>query len=417
VYWIDENVPQVVLVDAIRLRQILVNLISNAVKFTDHGEIQILVSKVSEKDGKMELLFAVRDTGVGIPSDRIQKLFRPFSQVDSSSTRKYGGSGLGLAICAGAVDLLNGRIWVESKPGEGSTFKFTINVSSRVLDPQELNLCIPLVNKTKKVLVIDDNTSCRQTIEDLLVEWGFVVRSTASVDEGLTFIREKESFDIVIAEQTPADISGVYLKEEICKASGRSDIAFILLALRSKRDRIIKKNGEILQVVLKPVRHSILYDTLTTILKQLQGVSLSSSTTGHQPEKRPTLPPMNILIVEDNTMNQKLILRIMKIVGEEADIANNGVEALNAVLKKKYDIVFMDVQMPEMDGYEATRRIRSDVSQAHQPVIIAMTANALQGDSDKCIEVGMNDYMSKPVLIEEVKRIMKKWYDIIHNQN
>jgi PAS domain S-box-containing protein len=417
VYWINENVPQVVLVDAIRLRQVLVNLISNAVKFTDHGEIQILVSKISEIDGKIELLFAVRDTGIGIPSDRIYKLFRPFSQVDSSSTRKYGGSGLGLAICAGAVDLLNGRIWVESKPGEGTTFKFTINVTSRVLEPQEMNLCLPLVNKTKKALVIDDNSTCRQTIEDLLVEWGFVVRSAASLEEALAFIKDKESFDIVIAEQTPSDISGVHLKIELYKASGRVDVAYILLAIRTKRDQIIKKDGEILQVVLKPVRHSILYDTLATILKQLQGKSLSSPADSVQLKKRETLPPMNILVVEDNTINQKLIVRILKMLGEEADIANNGVEALNAVLKKKYDIVFMDIQMPEMDGYEATRRIRSDVSQLNQPIIIAITANALQGDSDKCFEVGMNDYMSKPILIDEVKRIMKKWYDIIHNQN
>jgi PAS domain S-box-containing protein len=416
VYWIDEKVPQVVMVDATRLRQILMNLVSNAIKFTEYGEIYIQVSKVSEKDGKIELLFSVRDTGIGIPSDRINKLFRPFSQVDSSSTRKYGGSGLGLAICARAVALLGGQIWVESKSGEGSTFSFMINVSDHIIDSQEQNLYLPLINKTKKALVIDDNKTCRQTIEDLLNGWGFIVRSAAALEDALSFIKDKESFDIVVAEQTPIDYTGVHLKEEIRRASGKSDIAFIILALRMKRDQIVIANNEVLQVVLKPVRQTILYETLAAIVKQLTSGALSTSTDGVPPEKRLTLPPMNILIAEDNTINQKLIVRVLKILGVEADIANNGLEALNAVLKKKYDIVLMDIQMPEMDGYEATRRIRTDVSKTNQPIIIAMTANALQGDQEKCIEAGMNDYMSKPILIDEVKRMIKKWHDIIHGQ-
>ncbi len=417
VYWIDEKIPQVVVVDATRLRQVLVNLVSNAVKFTEHGEIYINVSKVSEKDGKVELLFSVQDTGIGIPSDRIHKLFRPFSQIDSSSTRKYGGSGLGLAICARAVALLDGHIWVESKSTEGSTFRFTINVSEYTKDLQEQNLCPPLINKTKKALVIDDNKTCRQIIENLLLEWGFITRSAATVEEALSFIKDNQSFDVVVAEQTPTDYSGMHLKEKIRRANGKSDVAFIILALRAKRDQIVRTNNEILHVVLKPVRHRVLYEALAAIVKQLTGVPLSSSVIGASPEKRLALPPMNILIAEDNIINQKLIVRVLKILGEEVDIANNGLEALNAALKKKYDIVLMDIQMPEMDGYEATRRIRTDVSKTNQPIIIAMTANAILGDREKCIEVGMNDYMSKPILIDEVRRIIKKWYETIHGQS
>ena len=414
VYWIDEKVPQVVMVDAARLRQILVNLVSNAIKFTEHGVIHVLISKVSEKDGKMEILFSVRDTGIGIPSDRVHKLFRPFSQVDSSSTRKYGGSGLGLAICSRAVSLLGGNIWVESKSGEGSTFSFTINVSGYITIPEEQNLCVPLINKTKKALVIDNNKICRQTIEDLLNGWGFHVRSAETVQDALSFMKDKELFDVVVAEQTSTDYSGVHLKEEIFRVSGKSDMAFIILALRTKRDQIVISHNEILHVVLKPVRHIILYETLAAIVKQLTSEPLVSPAGAVPPEKRFTLPPMNILVAEDNTINQKLIVRILKILGEEADVANNGLEALNAVLNKKYDIVLMDIQMPEMDGYEATRRIRTDVSKSNQPFIIAVTAHALQGDQEKCIEAGMNDYMSKPILIDEMKRMMKKWYDIIH---
>ena len=414
VYWIDENVPQMVIVDATRLRQVLVNLVSNAVKFTDQGEVHIIVSKASEKNGKIELLFSIRDTGIGIPSDKIHKLFRPFSQVDSSSTRKYGGSGLGLAICARAIALLEGQIWVESKSAEGSTFRFTINVSEHINDTQEQNLYPPLSSKTKKVLVVDDNKTCRQTIEDLLLEWGFIVHSASTIEEAHSLIRNSGPFDIVIAEQTLTDYSGTRLKEEISKVNGKPDNAFIILALRTKRSQIVRSKNEVLQVALKPIRHHALYEALAAIIKQLKGVPASSSTESASQEKRPALPPMNILIAEDNIINQKLIVRILKILGEEVDIANNGLEALNAALKKKYDIVLMDIQMPEMDGYEATRRIRADVPKINQPIIIAMTANAMVGDREKCIEAGMNDYMSKPILIDEVKRIIKKWYDTIH---
>lgn len=416
VYWIDEKVPQVVVVDATRLRQVLVNLVSNAIKFTERGEIHIVVSKASEKDGKIELLFSVRDTGIGIPSDRIHKLFRPFSQVDSSSTRKYGGSGLGLAICARAVALLDGHIWVENKSTEGSTFRFTIIVSEHIKDSQEQNLCPPLINKTMMALVIDDNKTCRQIIENLLLEWGFIAHSAATVEEALSIVKDNQSFDVVVAEQTPADYSGMHLKEKIRRANGKPDVAFIILALRAKRDQIVRTNNEILHVVLKPVRHRVLYGALAAIVEQSTGMPLSSSAMSVSQKKRIALPPMNILIAEDNTINQKLIVRVLKILGEEVDIANNGLEALNAARKKNYDIILMDIQMPEMDGYEATRRIRADVAKTNQPIIIAMTANAIQGDRQKCMEVGMNDYMSKPILIDDVKRIIKKWYETIHGQ-
>ncbi len=413
VYWIDEKVPHSVLVDATRLRQVLVNLVSNAVKFTEHGEIYIEVSKLSEKDGKCELLFSVRDTGIGIPSDRIHKLFIPFSQIDSSSTRKYGGTGLGLAICARAVSLLNGHIWVESNSTKGSTFNFTINVSENTKDLQGQNLNPPLTDNSRKVLVVYDNRICSQIIKNLLSGWGFIVQSAATLEETISFVKDNESFDIVVAEQTPIDYSGVHLKEEIRRAIRKPDLAFVFLASRAKRDQIIRTNNEILHVVLKPVRHHALYNALSLIEKQL--TNMQSSTDGISTEKRSILPSIDILIVEDNTINQKLIVRILNILGLKADIANNGLEALNAAFKKKYDIVLMDIQMPVMDGYEASKRIRAELSKENQPIIIAMTANNLQGDREKCIEVGMNDYMSKPILIDEVKRVIKKWYETIHN--
>lgn len=407
------------------------NLVSNAIKFTENGEIYIVVSKTSEKDDKVELLFSVRDTGVGIPPDRIHKLFRPFSQVDSSSTRRYGGAGLGLAICARAVNLLGGQIWVESQPvkgtsrnklTEGSTFSFTISVAEHAGDPQDQNLCPLLANKKEKAIIIDDNTTCRQVVEDLLKEWGFAVQSAATTEQALDLVKNGERFDIVVAEQMLPDYSGVQLREIFRNKSPRSgaskkqDVAFVILASRTKRDQIVRGDDGALQVVLKPVRHRVLYEAIAALMKQSVTVPPSAVAVGVLQDKHPTLPPMNILVVEDNIINQKLIVRILKIMGEDVDVANNGLEALSAVRKKKYDIVLMDIQMPEMDGYEATIRIRNDIPIAKQPVIIAMTAHALQGDRQKCFEVGMDDYMSKPILIDEVKRISLKWYETIHNQ-
>jgi PAS domain S-box-containing protein len=422
VYWIDEKVPEVVVVDATRLRQVLVNLVSNAIKFTEQGEIHIVVSLASEKEGKVKLLFAVRDTGIGIPFDRIHKLFRPFSQVDSSSTRKYGGVGLGLAICFRAVDLLGGQIWVESTLAKGSTFRFTIVLTQYTGASRDQNLFPPLVNKTKKVILVDNNSTCRRTLEDLLTEWGFSVHSAATMEESLDHMRNGEQFDIVVAEQTLADYSGLQLRETFHKVSGKEDIAYVILASRMKHDQIIRPDDGSLQVVLKPVRRRVFYDALDALLKQSTVSDFSSSKVNTASAKsvlqakHSKLPPMSILVAEDNMINQKLIVRILKILGQEVDVTTNGKEALQAVHQKKYDIVLMDVQMPEMDGNEATQRIRSEVPPENQPVIIAMTAHTLQGDREKCLEAGMNDYMSKPILIDEVRNMVQKWYETIRKK-
>jgi PAS domain S-box-containing protein len=422
VYWIEKKVPEVLVVDATRLRQVLLNLVSNAIKFTEQGEIHVVVSLVSEKENKIKLLFTVRDTGIGIPFDRIHKLFRPFSQVDSSSTRKYGGAGLGLAICFRTVDLLGGQIWVESTPEEGSTFRFTIVLTSYAGSEHDQNICPPLVNKTKKILLINDNSTSRKTLEDLLSEWGFSVCSAATTDEFLDLIKKGAQFDIVVAEQSLQDASCVQLRETFQKVSGKQDIAFVILASRTKRGQIIRADDGLVQIVLKPVRHRVFYEALAAVLKQSTvspilptGIDTIPIKPLSRPDSPPA-PPMSILIAEDNMINQKLIVRILKILGQEVDITTNGKEALQAVHRKKYDIVFMDVQMPEIDGNEATRRIRTEIPHESQPVIIAMTAHALQGDREECLEAGMNDYMSKPILIDDVRYMLQKWYEAIQKQ-
>jgi PAS domain S-box-containing protein len=418
VYWIEKNVPEIVIVDAARLRRVLVNLISNAIKFTDRGEIYIAVSLESERNDKTELLFSIRDTGIGIPPDRIHKLFRPFSQVDSSSTRKYGGAGLGLAICSRSVDLLGGQIWVESKITEGSLFRFTINVTKSTGELREQINRPPLTDKTKKVLLSVNNSSCQQTLNDLLVEWGFVVQSATTIKKSLDLVNNGEQFDIVVIDQSLLD--GGQLRGIFRTTDGKHDIPCIILTSRMKREQIVPLKDDELQVVLKPVKHRVFYNALAALLNRSlpsrSEVGPAHGTPVHQVEHQP-LPPMDILIAEDNTINQKLIVRILKILGQTADVTANGKEALQAAEKKKYDLILMDVQMPEMDGIEATRRIRSEIQKENQPVIIAVTAHALEGDREKCLEAGMNDYLSKPVLIDEVRRMLQKWHEKIPKNN
>jgi signal transduction histidine kinase/DNA-binding response OmpR family regulator len=420
VYWIDKKVPPVIYVDAARLRLILINLVSNALKFSDRGEILVMVSMASEKNGKVKLLFSVRDMGIGIPSDHVHKLFKPFSQIDSSSTRKYGGAGLGLARCFRSVDLLGGQIWVESTPGKGSTFRFTIIVPHDECAMGDQSLYPPLSNKTKTALLINDNSTCRQTLADLLLEWGFLVHSAASTEESLDLIKKGIQFDLVVAEQLAPDYSGEYLRETIRKASGNKDIGFVILASRLRRGQVIRPDDGSLQVVSKPVRHRIFYDALSALMTKSKIPPPPQSSVKNVIDKTvvpvdvPILSSMSILIAEDNTINQKLIVRVLKSLGQDADVATNGKEALQAIQRKKYDIVLMDIQMPEMDGIEATHHIRKEITNENQPIIIAMTAHALQGDREKCLEAGMNDYMTKPILIDEVKRMLQKWYKIIH---
>jgi len=221
VYWIDAKVAHVVMIDATRLRQVIMNLVSNAMKFTEHGEIQIVVTKTAEKEGKSELLFTVRDTGIGIPHDRLHTLFLPFSQIDTSSTRKYGGAGLGLAICARATALLGGHIWVESKLGEGSTFSFTVNVSEHHDESQDQILLPPLTSKKLKALIADDNAASLQTLKDLLGEWGFSVQQATTLEQSINFLKSGEHFDLIVADQTMPNRSMEQIHEILRKESGR----------------------------------------------------------------------------------------------------------------------------------------------------------------------------------------------------
>jgi PAS domain S-box-containing protein len=416
VYWIDNDVPEVVTTDFSWLQQILVNLVGNAVKFTQRGEIYISVAKRDEDGKNIELLFSVRDTGVGISPEHIKKLFIPFSQVDSSSTRKHGGTGLGLAICARIIELFGGKIWVESRLSEGSTFYFTIIVPRQSDEFKNQKHYPPFMQKQGQVLIVEDNKICRETLEKLLTRWGLTTRTAVTRESAIEIIKKGENIGIVITKHSLPALNGILLRDEILSGSDVKDIAFIFLTSRTKLNLVNGRDNLSVITVSKPVRHHLLYDGLVALLNKAVPSALPDKNKLPE-EKQSSVPVMRILVAEDNIINQKLILRILKILGQEGDIANNGLEALNAVRNKKYDVVLMDIQMPEMDGFEVTQHIRSEIPQANQPVIIALTAHTLQGDREKCIEAGMNDYMSKPILIDEVKRILLKWFETIRNRN
>jgi PAS domain S-box-containing protein len=415
-YWVESDVPSTVLTDVVRVRQILTNLVSNAIKFTGGGEINISVARQSELNGKIELLFSVRDTGIGIPKERINRLFKPFSQVDTSTTRRFGGTGLGLAISARSIELLGGKVWVESNIGLGSTFYFTIK-TNKVANEQSIKVLTPLVQGKKYALVVDDHAEGRGKLSKLVAQWGFVVDSAGSIDAALQQLAAQHQYELFVVDYGIDANSGSRLIVQI-RANAQYHITpIVAIVSRSKRMDLPATQAAFVTMITKPIHHQHLYDAIAQALHQQvhstseQGSSLPSST------KQPTvLPSMNVLVVEDNAINQKLIVRILKLSGIEADVADNGRIAVELEIQRHYDLIFMDVQMPEMDGYEATKKIRAKIPHHHQPVIIAMTAHALQGDREKCLAAGMDDYLSKPVLVEEVKHTLIQWAEIIRQK-
>ena len=413
-YLVDSQVPPFVVGDVTRLRQILVNLVTNAVKFTAHGEVCISVTKIAQTPATVELQFAVQDTGVGIPASRIDALFKPFSQVDSSTTRKYGGTGLGLAICNRLTQLMGGRMWVESTEGQGSTFFFTIaTIAATALPKVYLRSKIPEL-QSKRVLIVDDNQTNLYILTLQCQQWGMLPRVTASGKDALGWIRRGDPFDVAILDMQMPEMDGLELGREIRKLRDTDTLPMIMLTSLGQHDDTTKAAKEMFSAyVSKPVKQSHLFDILVNVLAPGKR---ADATPKVQPKMQANLAgrlPLRILVAEDNVINQKLTLRILAKMSYVADVAGNGLEVLDALKRQAYDLVFMDVQMPELDGLEATRTIVRDWPKDKRPKIIAMTANALQGDRERCIDAGMDDYVSKPILPEEVQRVLEKWGSLV----
>ena len=396
--------------DSGRLRQVLINLIGNAIKFTDSGAVTTHVSLVSETEGQQRLRIEILDTGVGIPDDVLPRLFARFTQADSSTTRKFGGTGLGLAICKELVDLMDGTIGADSEQGVGSKFWFELPFARGEV-PTEAE-ALPEVDISKlRVLIVDDNAVNREVFEKQLKSWGVKVASASGEEDALstleTGVREGAPYDLVLLDEAMPGASGydVGLRIRANPAFRRIKI-IIATSVGDRNSSIATFDGK----VVKPVRPSFLKDKIaevsSIVTKAEPGVpeqaERSKADTDGVVASKVQSPAkaqsMRILLVEDNAVNQMLASAILKKAGHKVEVAVNGVEAVAAVQAQPFDAVLMDIQMPEMDGLEAARRIRGldDPEQANI-YIIAMTANALMGDREKCISAGMNDYLPKPI--------------------
>jgi PAS domain S-box-containing protein len=419
-YVMENDVPQAVLGDVTRLRQILLNLLGNAVKFTAKGEIVVTISlldpaaSLESRDslfpGSIKLKFTVRDTGIGIPLDRMDRLFQSFSQADSSTSRKFGGTGLGLAISKRLAGMMGGDMWFESPgvPGTGSSFHFTIN--TMVVDmPEHVHQIAKGIQPQmdgKCVLIVDDNDTNRRILTLQLHNWGIQTRDTASPSEALNWVQQGDPFDLAILDMHMPEMDGVELGGKIRKLRAAAVLPLILFTSLGRRETDAGA-GLFAAYLNKPVKPSQLHDTVASVLAD-QPVQVKKSTPAH-PRLDPEMGkrhPLRILLAEDILVNQKLALRILEHMGYRADVASNGIEAIQSIERQTYDVVLMDVMMPEMDGLEATRQICARWPRGQRPTIIAMTANAMQGDREICFEAGMDGYVSKPIRTDELVKAL-----------
>lgn len=410
-YLVAPSVPTAIVGDAARLSQILLNLLSNAIKFTETGEVTISVTAQQQETANSqaassayELQFVIKDTGIGIPQDRLYRLFKPFSQVDASTTRQYGGTGLGLAISKHLSEMMGGRIWVESQLGVGSTFSFTIVAQSAQDSSISFNDPQPqLVGK--RLLVVEDNVTNQQLLVQQAQSWGMLVQATGSSRAALDWLAQGTCFDFVILDALMPDAESQTLITTISEQCGCEKPALIALTPFGK-ELSEQIQSKFVGYLHKPIKQSQLYNMLTSII--------SGQPIARKPIHPPTVYierladrlPLHILLAEDHPVNQKLALMFLQQMGYRADIANNGLEVLDALQRQPYDVVLMDVQMPEMDGLTATRYICEQFPAHLRPRIIAMTANAMQGDRQLCLEAGMDDYISKPIRGDELMQAL-----------
>ena len=412
-YVFGQGLPTAIVGDATRLRQIMINLLSNAIKFTDTGEVvlsvdgEVLGSDDGELGRKHRLIFAVRDSGIGIPEDRLGRLFESFSQVDASTTRRYGGTGLGLAISKRLSELMGGTIWVDSRVGEGSTFHFTIQADQAPsLGPAHEHGAPPQLHG-RRVLIVDDNDTNRHILVRQAESWGMLARDTASPAQALEWIRRGDPFDLAILDMQMPEMDGVTLAEEIGRYRDARALPLLLLTSLGSRERV-RGRVEFAASLTKPIKPSQLYDTLMNVFGMTPaGVRVAASREGPVQRLAETVP-LRILVAEDNAVNQQLALLVLKKLGYRADVTANGLEALQALEREPYDVVLMDVQMPTMDGLEATRRIHQRWPAGRRPHVIAATASAMREERAACLAAGMDDYLSKPIRVDELAAALRR---------
>jgi signal transduction histidine kinase/DNA-binding response OmpR family regulator len=402
IYLIAPSVPLNLVGDAIRLRQILVNLIGNAIKFTARGEIVVNVEFETEEEKGNRLRFSVSDTGIGIAKEGLDKLFRAFAQVDASATRRHGGTGLGLVISRRLVELMGGTMWVESEPGQGSTFFFTALLpTSAEADPALDQPRATGLIRTLSVLIVDDNATNRKVLETQLRSWRMLSTTASTAREALDRLADL-TYDIVLLDDQMPDLDGVSLARQI-----RTIGTVPLILLSSSGEMLRGADANLFQAqIFKPIKHSLLFATIL----RLTGAKKPSAATGtlrkHFDSKMAAEHPLRILLAEDNPINQKVGRKMLGQLGYNADLAGNGREAVQAVAETIYDLVLMDIQMPEMDGLEAMRTIREQMG-PRIPYLVALTAEALEGDRERFLASGFDNYLSKPLKAAALQDLLR----------
>ncbi|AOS43686.1 Signal transduction histidine-protein kinase BarA [Lacunisphaera limnophila] len=421
-HWIESDVPDWILTDGVRLRQILLNLVGNAIKFTRQGEVEVRLSFAPGTGGEpARLAISVRDTGDGIPPDRVHRLFKPFSQADSSTTRKYGGSGLGLAISRNLARLLGGDIQLTASSPQGSCFTLTLAATPTAAPtdafepPEPVEPTVALAGR--RALVVDDNEANRRILTSLLQRWGVSCLSFEHPAAAIDYVRTHDVFDLAVLDMMMPDMNGVELAARLHHLPGRSQLPLILLSSISREDlRPFNPMDHFNVILTKPLRQQLLLEALHRSLAQTLAPTETPEPKPAEPARPPSqldpalgqLVPLRILVAEDNAVNQKLILGLLRRLGYQPQMVGHGLACLEALQRDRYDLVLMDCQMPEMDGYEATRRIRrGEAGEAYAGLrIIALTAAAMVGDRERCLEAGMNDYITKPIQATEIIRVI-----------
>ncbi|MBI2863331.1 MAG: response regulator [Chloroflexi bacterium] len=423
--FVEAHAPAAIVSDSTRLRQILTNLLSNAVKFTEQGEVIVSIEarQLAGHEGPAgrpgswhELHFAVKDTGIGIPRDRMDLLFRSFSQLDASTTRKYGGTGLGLAISKRLSEMMNGRMWVESEMGVGSVFHFTIQaLAAEGSLPLYLSGEEPRL-RGRRVLVVDDNATNRQILTLQTASWGMIPIEVGSGPEALEIIQRGDALDLAILDMVMPEMDGLMLAREVRRIRDAKSLPLVMLTSLG-RSLSEAETHLFASFLTKPIKASALYDALMEVVSWV-GDRLSRPPEGEwvfDPFLGERLP-LRILVAEDHLVNQKVALSILERMGYRAEAVANGLEVLDTLARQPYDLVLMDMQMPEMDGLEATSQIRENWSEGERPRIVAMTANAMQGDREGCLAAGMDDYLSKPIQPKDLQATLQRWGQWVQEQ-
>ena len=426
---VKQEMPTALRGDPGRIRQILVNLLSNAVKFTEKGEVTLIVRIAEDAEEQAVVRFEVRDTGIGLTEEQRSRLFQSFSQADASTTRRFGGTGLGLAISKRLVELMGGEIGVESEPGKGSTFWFTAPLAKQDHDTRQAAPDYSTDLHTLRALVVDDNATNRKILQEQLTAWGMKNMSAEDGPSALEMLRSAakagEPYDLAILDMMMPGMDGVELAQRIAADPSISSTRLMMLSsIGSRAESEQGRQTDIEVHLTKPVKQSRLFDAIvtTTATTEVDNETLTkasgqeaASVPGRSLEKvqtdsRERLTRGHVLVAEDNHVNQKVAVRMLERLGYRADVAADGLEALEALSRIPYGAVLMDVQMPEMDGYEATAEIRRrEEGKGYRTPIIAMTANAMQGDREKALEAGMDDYVPKPVKAEKLEAVLERW--------